>query len=119
MSRARAWPPIARSGAVGLATALLPCGWLYAFVAVAAGTGSPIRGALAMTLFWSGTLPVMLTLGAGLQRMAGPLRARLPVVTAAVVVVLGLLTIGGRLQGRDASPVAGAIPGAHGGHQQP
>jgi sulfite exporter TauE/SafE len=119
MSRARAWPPLARSAAVGLATALLPCGWLYAFVAVAAGTGSPIRGAIAMALFWSGTLPIMLSLGVGLQRITGPLRARLPVVTAVVVVALGLLTIGGRLESRTVPAVAGARSGAHAGHQQP
>jgi hypothetical protein len=40
----------------------------------------------------------MVTVGYGLQRLAGPLRARLPIVTAATVVVIGLFTIAGRLQ---------------------
>jgi sulfite exporter TauE/SafE len=117
MARARQWPPLARSAVVVLTTALLPCGWLYAFVAVAAGTASPARGALAMAVFWTGTLPVMLSLGAGLQRLAGPLRARLPVVTAATVVVLGLLTISGRLQVQTTA--GGAVPAARTGHQHP
>jgi sulfite exporter TauE/SafE len=91
-------PRVSRAGLIGLATALLPCGWLYAFAAAAGGTASPWRGALVMALFWTGTLPVMVTLGAGLQRVAGPFRSRLPLVTASVVVVIGLLSITGRLR---------------------
>lgn len=89
---------IERAGITGLATALLPCGWLYAFVAAAGGTGSPIRGVIVMSLFWTGTLPVMMTIGVGLQRVAGPLRRHLPLVTASVVVAIGLLTVAGRLR---------------------
>jgi sulfite exporter TauE/SafE len=91
----------------GVSTALLPCGWLYAFVAAAAGTGTPALGALVMAFFWTGTLPVMVTLGFGIQRVARPLGRSLPLVTASIVVVIGLLTIAGRLgpMGRhDLSP---------------
>lgn len=91
-------PPLSRAGLTGLATALLPCGWLYAFAAAAGGTASPLRAALVMAIFWTGTLPVMVALGAGLQRVAGPLRAKLPLVTASAVVVIGLLSITGRLR---------------------
>lgn len=90
--------PVARGGAMGLLTGLLPCGWLYAFVAAAGGTGSPWQGVAVMTLFWFGTLPVMAGLGLGLQRLAGPLRARVPMITAVAVVVIGLLSIAGRLR---------------------
>ena len=89
---------VERAGITGLATALLPCGWLYAFVAAAAGTGSPWRAMLVMGLFWTGTLPVMVTFGFGLQRLAGRLRRHLPLVTASVVVTIGVLTIAGRLR---------------------
>jgi sulfite exporter TauE/SafE len=89
--------PVSRAAAIGLMTALLPCGWLYAFVAAAVGTGSAVTGALAMLVFWGGTLPMMLSLGLGLQRLTGPLRSRLPAITAAAVMVLGLLSITGRL----------------------
>ncbi|MEN0020671.1 MAG: sulfite exporter TauE/SafE family protein, partial [Planctomycetota bacterium] len=37
-------PPTARAASVGILTPMLPCGWLYAFVIVAAGTGSMIFG---------------------------------------------------------------------------
>lgn len=98
MTRVRRLPSPARAGATGLATALLPCGWLYAFVAVAGGTGSPVRGVLVMAIFWAGTLPVMLAIGLGLQRLFSSWRSRLPVVAASVVVVLGVLMIAGRLR---------------------
>lgn len=91
-------PGATRGVLTGLATALLPCGWLYAFVAAAGGTGSPGKAALVMALFWTGTLPVMATFGFGLQRLAGPIRRSLPLITASVVVAIGLLTIAGRLR---------------------
>jgi len=101
LTRVGALPPLARAAITGLSTALLPCGWLYAFVAAAGGTASPVRGALVMLLFWAGTLPIMVGLGLGLQRLAGPLRARLPLVTATAVVAIGLLSIAGRLRPMD------------------
>ena len=93
----RARPPVVRAAATGLLTTLLPCGWLYAFVVTAAGTGSAGQGALVMLVFWLGTLPMLVALGVGAQRLAGPLARRLPVASAALLVVLGLLTMGGRL----------------------
>jgi len=96
--RLAGWPGVSRATAIGVATALLPCGWLYAFAAAAGGTGSPVSAALVMLFFWTGTLPLMAALGMGLQRIAGPARRALPMVTASVVVVIGLLTIAGRLR---------------------
>jgi len=40
---------------IGLATVLLPCGWLYSFVALAAVQGSALQGAIIMFVFWIGT----------------------------------------------------------------
>jgi sulfite exporter TauE/SafE len=91
-------PPLLRALSIGLLTALLPCGWLYVFVATAAGTGSAAGGALVMAAFWAGTVPVLAGVGALAQRAAGPLRRRLPVLTAALLVVLGVLTVAGRLK---------------------
>lgn len=110
-------PPVLRALAIGLLTALLPCGWLYVFVATAAGTGSAPAGALVMAAFWAGTVPVLAGVGALAQRAAGPLRARIPVLTAAALVVLGLLTVAGKFHAPHASP-PGDIPGQvqHDGH---
>jgi sulfite exporter TauE/SafE len=97
MLRMRAQPPVIRAGATGLLTTLLPCGWLYAFVVTAAGTGSAFAGTLVMATFWVGTLPALVAVGAGVQRLAGPLARRLPLASAMVLVALGLLSISGRL----------------------
>ena len=94
----RDFPPAARALTMGLLTTLLPCGWLYAFVVTAAGTGT-VRGALIlMTVFWAGTLPMMLTLGVGVRRLAGPLRDKLPTVSAVAIVVVGVMSLTGRVR---------------------
>jgi uncharacterized protein len=98
LARMRDRSPLVRSAATGLLTTLLPCGWLYAFVASAAGTGSIERATLVMTFFWLGTLPMMLTAGYGLQRLTGALRPRLPLVTATAVIVMGFLSMAGKMR---------------------
>lgn len=113
VARFQRHPPLARAALLGLLTTLLPCGWLYAFVAAAASTGSGPRGAAVMAVFWLGTLPVMATVGVAAQRGLGPLGRRLPLVTATVLVMLGLLTIAGRFPA-PVVPVAGAA--AHATH---
>jgi sulfite exporter TauE/SafE len=82
---------------VGLLTTLLPCGWLYTFVVVAAGTGSPMRGALVMAAFWAGTVPMLVAVGAGAARLLGPLARRMPLVSAGLVFALGALSVAGKL----------------------
>jgi sulfite exporter TauE/SafE len=96
-SRAFDLPPVARAATVGLLTTLLPCGWLYAFVITAAGTGSFIWGAVAMGAFWMGTLPMMAGIGLGAQTLAGPLRRHLPLATSVLLVAAGVWTIFGRM----------------------
>jgi len=122
----RDWPPVVRGLAMGSLTGLLPCGWLWAFVASAAGTGAPLRGALVMAAFWLGTLPLLAALGFAAGRALSPLRQRLPVLTASAMVVVGLLTVAGRFQPHRMAHSAHAAPGVapaaagahehHGGH---
>jgi sulfite exporter TauE/SafE len=106
-------PPAVRALALGLLSTLLPCGWLYAFVATAAGTGAPLAGALVMAAFWLGTVPVMAGVGLAAQGLFGPLRRRLPVVSASLLIVIGTLTLAGRLPASFATPPA-RPPGAAG-----
>lgn len=96
------WRPSVRACAIGLLTTLLPCGWLYAFVATAAGTGSPLLGAATMAAFWLGTLPAMVSVGAGAQRLLGPLARHTPVIASVAVVSVGAMTIVGRLNASGA-----------------
>ena len=55
-----------------------------------------------MAVFWSGTVPAMVALGLGVQRALGPFRTKLPAITAAAMMVIGLLTVVGKFR-----------PGAH------
>lgn len=89
----RQQPVTVRALLLGLLTTLLPCGWLYVFVATAGGTGSIAAAMATMALFWLGTVPAMLAVGLGAQRLLGPIRHRLPVISAAVVLTLGLLSM--------------------------
>jgi uncharacterized protein len=97
MLRVRDRSPLVRATVTGLVTTLLPCGWMWAFVAVAVGTGSVLGALVVMTTFWVGTLPMMVAVASGAQRLAGRAAARLPLVTAGVIVALGLATIGAHL----------------------
>ncbi len=95
---ARSKPPTVRAFVLGLSSTLLPCGWLYAFAVAAAGTASPTWGALVMVAFWSGTLPVMLGLGVGVQRLGQRLRRHIPALSAALLVIIGAASVLGRLR---------------------
>lgn len=106
-------PPLIRALTVGLLTTLLPCGWLYAFVITSAGTGNAAYGAITMATFWLGTLPVMVTLGTGIQSLAGPLRRRLPVLMPVLLVAVGLYTVAGRLAMPAIPKHATAVPASH------
>ncbi len=86
-------PPAIRAAAVGLLSALLPCGWLWAFVITAAGTASPQGGLAVMAAFWAGTVPILLAIGFGAQAMALPFRRHAPMVTAILLVVIGVVAI--------------------------
>lgn len=94
---AMAMPPVRRALVIGLMTTLLPCGWLYAFVFAAAGTGSAAVGALTMAVFWAGTLPILVGVGAGIRAISGPLASKLPFVLPMLVIIAGLFTVFSRL----------------------
>jgi len=106
-----------RAAALGLSSALLPCGWLYAFVALAAGTGSWEQGAGLLAAFWAGTLPALLGLGAFIGRLAAPLGARLPRLSAAIVLSICAFNVFTRWPAASATaPSAAAAPSCHGSH---
>lgn len=87
---------VARASLIGLFTTLLPCGWLYAFAVVAAGTASPLKGGVVMVVFWMGTLPILVALGTGVQQLLGSLGKRMPLITSLVVIAAGTYTLSGR-----------------------
>jgi len=56
---------------LGIFSSLLPCGWLYGFVAVATIQPSIERAILVILLFWLGTIPWVFAAGDILRRFTG------------------------------------------------
>ncbi len=82
--------PTLRGALLGALTPLLPCGWLYAFLVVAAGSGGPLRGALTMAVFWLGSVPALVGVGELVARSSVALRRRVPVLSGVLLVLVGL-----------------------------
>jgi sulfite exporter TauE/SafE len=96
--RALKMPPMFRALGIGASTALLPCGWLYAFAAVAAGTAHPVAGALVMTAFFAGSVPLLSALGFGVHRARAVLSPRWRSAFSVALIALGLWALTGRSQ---------------------
>jgi sulfite exporter TauE/SafE len=98
--------PGMRSLALGLLTALLPCGFLYLFLVAAAASGGALAGAATMAAFWAGTVPALFAVGFLARRLTPALRRRAPAVAAALLLAVALTALLPRL----ASPVFAAAP---------
>ncbi|KAA1258915.1 hypothetical protein LF1_14390 [Rubripirellula obstinata] len=88
--------PSARALSVGLLTTLLPCGWLYLFALVAAGTGDIVTGAIVMAAFWLGTVPALTAMIAGTMVLSTRLIKTVPIAAAVLLIVAGGYTAMGR-----------------------
>lgn len=89
-------PASGRAISVGMLTTLLPCGWLYLFALVAAGTGNVWMGGITMAAFWVGTVPALTALIAGTQALSHEFVRIVPTVTAILLIVTGGITASGR-----------------------
>jgi len=89
----RGLSPLRRAGLLGLASSLMPCGWLYVFALTAAGTGSPLWGGLLMAVFWVGTVPILVGLGLGWGRLSPAVQARVPLTMAILVMLVGVMML--------------------------
>jgi sulfite exporter TauE/SafE len=58
-----------------------------------------------MAAFWLGTVPVLAGLGLVAQHAIAPLRRRLPAISAAALIVVGLLTITGKFHAASGGAV--------------
>lgn len=86
-------PPLRRAFLIGAFSCLMPCGWLYTFAIVAAGTGSPLQGAIVMAVFWAGTVPIMAALMLGVSGLGKTIQRRIPAAMASLVILIGIFTI--------------------------
>lgn len=82
---------------VGLLTALLPCGWLWSFVVVAAGTADVPSASAIMAAMWLGTLPSLALVGVAGATATRVLGRHAPKLTAAILVVLAIFSVTHRL----------------------
>jgi sulfite exporter TauE/SafE len=98
LGRFQAKPAVVRALVLGLSSTLLPCGWLYAFVAFAATTGSAVGGAWLMSAFWLGSLPILLGLGVSLQSLTRRFARHLPRARSLLILGVGAFTLLTRLQ---------------------
>ncbi len=85
-----------RALVTGLLTAFLPCGWLYLFALVAAGTGDWLLGPVVMVAFWLGTVPALVGVVTGTRLLAGKFRQAIPFAAAIMLIVAGGYTASGR-----------------------
>lgn len=78
---------------VGALNGLLPCGLVYAGLALSLTVTSPFQGAMLMLLFGLGTVPAMLAVPALLRTMTPAKRGQFLKVAALLLIILGLLTM--------------------------
>lgn len=77
----------------GLLTGFLPCGLVYAYLVLAAGSGQIISGMAIMALFGTGTIPLMVLTGVGSSFLTVNARRYLFRAAAWCVIATGLVTI--------------------------
>ena len=83
-------PQAWRGVPLGLATPLLPCGWLYAFAAIAAASAAPAMGALVMAAFWLGTVPALVVATSGARFAVARLGRAAPIAMGIAMIAVGL-----------------------------
>jgi sulfite exporter TauE/SafE len=103
LTRIASFSPVPRALLLGFSTTLVPCGWLYAFVATAAGTGSVPSAIAVMLAFWAGTLPALALAGLGLSGIFARFGARARAVSALLIAASGVVLLGFRLEVAPAS----------------
>lgn len=104
----RAHSPNLSATAAGLCTALLPCGWLHAFILTGATTGSAFGGMSVLFFFWIGTLPALWAAPQLMEKIFTPMVRMAPKASAFLLIFIGILSVGLKLQYLDLSPNAEA-----------
>ena len=89
-------PHGARPLILGAATGLLPCGFLWTTLALAAGTGSPWTGAAVMVAFAIGTMPATSGVGAVLAGVLARSGRTTRAVAGMAIVCVGLWAVWNR-----------------------
>ncbi len=86
-------PKLTGAFLAGVFTGFIPCGLVYAFLAIAASSGDVVRGWLVMVTFGVGTVPLLVITGCGGTVMTVAARARVLQIAAWCVVLTGMISI--------------------------
>jgi len=86
-------PALATVFVAGMLNGLIPCGLVYAYLALACSSGDVWNGGLTMLAFGLGTVPVLVLVGCGSGWLAAGGRRRLFTVAAWCMVLTGILTL--------------------------
>jgi len=78
---------------LGLVNGLLPCGLVYAALALGIATGHAVHASFMMISFGLGTIPAMMFVPSILQKMSPILRLNTLRIAALLMIILGLATI--------------------------
>ncbi|MDO8452171.1 MAG: sulfite exporter TauE/SafE family protein, partial [bacterium] len=82
---------------LGFLTIFIPCGTTLGMEALAISTSSPISGALTMFFFVLGTIPACLGFGLATTFLGNTFRKRFSLISALVLIYLGVTSINGTL----------------------
>ncbi len=77
----------------GVFTGFLPCGLVYAYVALAASSGSAVGGLTRMAAFGAGTAPLLVAVGTGGSLLGLTTRRRALRVAACFVIAMGVVSL--------------------------
>lgn len=86
-----------KSFLVGLISIMLPCGLIYGLIVAALALGTFQEMIFSLFFFWLGTLPAMIGAPQLVRKILDPFRKKLPKAYAVVFIVMGVVTIAGRL----------------------
>ena len=75
---------------LGLILGFIPCGLVYGPLAIAGGSGSPLKGGAVMAALGLGTLPLMLVFGVASAAISGVLRDNLYRLTGFFMMLMGI-----------------------------
>ena len=94
----------------GMLTGFMPCGLVYAYLALAASAADFVGGLTTMAAFGLGTVPLMVLTGSGASLVSLATRQRLYRLAAWCIVLTGLLSLG---RGFSFLNLAGAATGGN------
>lgn len=87
---------------LGMVWGWLPCGLVYAALAVAATAGDPVKGGLVMLAFGAGTLPAVMGAGLFTGMLASLARSKsLRQIAGVVIILMALATLLWPIAGHD------------------